>query len=143
MNMPVESILVVGGRITAMRYDPARPVDAEEWSQLDEGEQIELVVEHHRRARIQLPNLRLHTGLHVSVENQVLLGEETPVAAALQRLLGEGLDRHDAIHAIALVLSGVMYDAVTKKETRDLKAVYYSGVSRLNAEGWRSQAGQT
>jgi hypothetical protein len=67
--------------MTAMRYDPARPVDAEEWSQLDEGDQIELVVEHHRRARIRLPNLRLHAGLHVTVENQVLLGEETRVAA--------------------------------------------------------------
>jgi hypothetical protein len=129
--------------MTAMRYDPARPVDAEEWSQLDEGEQIELVVEHHRRARIRLPNLRLHAGLHVTVENQVLLGEETPVAAALQRLMGEGLDRHDTIHAIASVLSGVMHDAVTRKEARDLKTIYYIEVSRLTAEGWRSQAGQT
>ena len=76
----------------------------------------------------------------MTVENQVLLGEETPVAAALRRLMGEGLDRHDAIHAIASVLSGVMYDAVTRKEARDLKAVYYSEVSRLTAEGWRSQA---
>jgi len=126
-----------------MRYDPARPVDTEEWSQLDEGEQIELVEEHHRRARIRLPNPRLHAGLHVTVENQVLLGEETPIAAALQRLMGEGLDRHDAIHAIASVLSGVMYDAVTRKEARDLKAVYYREVSRLTAESWRSQAGQT
>ena len=57
--------------------------------------------------------------------------------------MGEGLDRHDAIHAIASVLSGVMYDAATRKEARDLKAVYYSEVSRLTAESWRSQAGQT
>lgn len=126
-----------------MRYDPTRPVDTEEWSELDEGEQIELVEEHHRRAGIRLPNLRLHAGLHVTVENQVLLGEETPIAAALQRLMGEGLDRHDAIHAIASVLSGVVYDAVTRKEARDLKAVYYSEVSRLTAESWRSQADQT
>jgi Domain of unknown function (DUF1841) len=129
--------------MTAMRYDPTRPVNREEWSQLDEGEQIELVEEHHRRAGIRLPNLRLHAGLHVTVENQVLLGEETPIAAALQRLMGEGLDRHDAIHAIASVLSGVMYDALTRKEARDLKAVYYGEVSRLTAESWRSQAGQT
>jgi hypothetical protein len=127
--------------MTAMRYDPARPVDAEEWSQLDESEQIELVEEHHRRARIPLPNLRLHAGLHVTVENQILLGEETPIAVALQRLMREGLDRHDAIHAIASVLSGVMYDAVTREETRDLEAIYYSEVSRLTAESWRSQAG--
>jgi Domain of unknown function (DUF1841) len=129
--------------MTAMRYDPARPVDAEEWSQLDEGEQIELVMEHHRPARIRLPNLRVHASLHVTVENQVLLGEETPVAAALRRLMGEGLDRHDAIHAIASVLSRVMYDEVTRNETRDLKTVYYSEVDRLTAEGWRSQADQT
>ena len=126
-----------------MRYDPARHVDAEEWSQLDEGEQIELVMEYHRPARIRLPNLRVHASLHVTVENQVLLGEETPVAAALLRLMGDGLDRHDAIHAIASVLSRVMYDAVTRNETRDLKTVYYSEVDRLTAEGWRSQADQT
>jgi len=57
--------------------------------------------------------------------------------------MGEGLGRHDAIHAIASVLSGVMYDTVTRKEVRDLKAVYYNEVSRLTTEGWRSQAGQT
>src|SRR5262245_33464432 len=106
--------------MTAMRYDPARPVDAEEWSQLVEGEQIELVVEYHRQARIRIPNLRLHAGLHVTVENQVLLGDETPVAATIERLIGEGLDRHDAIHAIASVLSG--------------------DVRRSNGKGrWRSQ----
>lgn len=125
-----------------MRYDPARPVNAEEWSQLDEGEQIELVAEYHLRSRIRLPNLRLHAGLHVTVENQVLLGKETPVATTLQRLMGEGLDRHDAIHAIASVLSGVMYDELTRKNAGDLKAAYYSEVNRLTAEGWRSQAGQ-
>jgi SH3-like domain-containing protein len=112
-----------------MRYDPDRSVVAEEWSQLGEGEQIELVAEYHRLARIRLPNLRLHAGLHVTVENQVLLGDETPVAAALQRLIGEGLDRHDAIHAIASVLSGVMYDAATRKEAGDLEAAYYSEVA--------------
>ena len=46
-------------------------------------------MEHHRPARIRLPNLRVHASLHVTVENQVLLGEETPVAAALLRLMGE------------------------------------------------------
>jgi hypothetical protein len=126
--------------MTAMRYDPNRPVVAEGWSQLDEDEQIELVAEYHRRARVRLPNLRLHADLHVTVENQVLLGDETPVAAALQRLMGKGLDRHDAIHAVASVLSGVMYDAVTRKEAGDVKAAYCREVARLTAEGRRSQA---
>ncbi len=122
-----------------MRYDPDRPVVAEEWSLLEEVEQIELVAEHHRRARIRLPSPRLHAGLHVTVENQVLLGDETPVAAALQRLMGEGLDRHDAIHAIASVLSGVMHDAVATMEGGDIAASYYREVAQLSAEAWRSQ----
>ena len=33
---------------------------------------------------------------HVVVENQVALGEATPVPATLDRLMDEGLDRHDA-----------------------------------------------
>jgi hypothetical protein len=39
--------------------------------------------------------------------------------------------------------AGVGTGEMTRKETRDLKAVYYSEVSRLTAEGWRLQAGQT
>jgi len=126
-----------------MRYDPARPVDAEEWSQLDEGEQIGLVmgIIAGRASGFQT---RACTRACMSPwRTRFFLGEETPVAAALRRLMGEGLGRHDAIHAIASVLSGVMYDTVTRKEVRDLKAVYYNEVSRLTTEGWRSQAGQT
>jgi hypothetical protein len=52
--------------MTAMRYDPDWPLVVVDWSQLDEFEQIKLVAEHHRRARIRLPNLRLYAGLHGS-----------------------------------------------------------------------------
>jgi hypothetical protein len=52
--------------MTAMRYDPEWPLVVVDWSQLDEIEQIELVAEHHRRARIRLANLRLHAGLDAS-----------------------------------------------------------------------------
>ena len=126
-----------------MRYDPDRPVSVQQWTQFDEGKQIELVENYHHRARVRLPNLRLHASLHVVVENQVLLGEEMPVAATLKRLMAEGLDRHDAIHAIASVLSVVMYDAVTRGGTADLEAAYGSEVTRLTAKSWRSQAGQS
>jgi hypothetical protein len=42
---------------------------------------------------------------HVIVENQVALGEAYPVQSVLLRLMEEGLDRHDAIHAIGSVLA--------------------------------------
>ena len=58
-------------QVTAMRDVSDRPIVAEEWSQLGKGEQIELVVEYHRLARIRLPNLRRHAGLDVPVWGQM------------------------------------------------------------------------
>jgi hypothetical protein len=123
-----------------MRYDPLRTPDAEQWLDLDEMERMDLVADYHRRARIKLPNPRLHATLHVIVENQILLADETPVAATLERLLAEGLDRHDAIHAIASVLSGAMFDTIKSTARGDLNSDYFRGVSELTAERWRAQS---
>lgn len=123
-----------------MRYDPNRQPDSEEWSDLDESERIDLVTDYHRGARIAVPNLSIHASLHVIVENQILMGNETPVAATLGRLMAEGLDRHDAIHAIASVLSGVMFDAMKPQPNGDLNAAYFREVAALTAARWRSQA---
>ena len=117
-----------------MRYDPDSRPDPEEWSDLDESRRIGLVMDYHRRARIRVPNLRLHATFHVIVENQALLGDETLVAATLERLMDEGLHRHDAIHAIASVLSGVMFDATKTQGGGDLNAAYFREVARLTAE---------
>ena len=117
-----------------MRYDPLRTPDAEQWLDLDEMER------NHRRARIKLPNPRLHATLHVIVENQILLADETPVAATLERLLAEGLDRHDAIHAIASVLSGAMFDTIKSTARGDLNSDYFRGVSELTAQRWRARS---
>jgi hypothetical protein len=123
-----------------MRYDPALPPNREDWTELDEGERIALVSEYHRRAGIRVPNLRVHAAMHVTVENQVLMGEQTPVAATLTRLMTEGLDRHEAIHAIASVLAGVMFDAIKAQGSDDLSAAYFREVAQLTAEKWRAQA---
>ena len=123
-----------------MRYDPNRQPDSEEWSDLDESERIDLVTDYHRGARIAVPNLSIHASLHVVVENQILMGDKTPVGATLGRLMAEGLDRHDAIHAIASVLSGVMFDSVKPQPNADLNAVYFREVAALTAARWRSQA---
>ena len=123
-----------------MRYDPNRQPDCEEWSDLDESERIDLVVDYHRGARIAVPNLSIHASLHVIVENQIIMGNETPVAATLGRLMAEGLDRHDAIHAIASVLSCVMFDTMKLQPNGDLNAAYFREVADLTAARWRSQA---
>jgi hypothetical protein len=119
-------------------YDPLEAPDPEEWLELDEHERIELVRDYHRRARIRLPNEKLHATLHAIVEAQIALGDETPARRIAQRLIGEGLDRHDAIHAIGMVLAGHMYDLLkTAKSDTDPNAPYFAALERLTAEDWR------
>ena len=86
------------------RYDPLKAPDAAEWVALDEAERLELVIDYHKRARVDLPNLPVHASMHVAVENQVALGDETPVREKVRQLVAQGLNRHDAIHAVASVL---------------------------------------
>jgi hypothetical protein len=72
------------------------------------SERIDRVIDCHRRVRFKRPNVRLHAIMHVVVENQILLGDEAPVASTLARLMAEGLERHNALHAVVSVLSAAM-----------------------------------
>ena len=122
-------------------YDPLTEPDPEEWQELDEANRIELVSAYHREARVELPNLLLHATIHVTVENQVTLGAETPVRATLDRLMREGLDRHEAVHAIGTVLASHIYDLLGGPERRDdANEPYYDELGRLTADRWRQQS---
>src|SRR5690349_5368390 len=93
--------------ITAMasdRYDPLHAPDPEAWLALDEQDRIARVSAYHTRSGIDLPNVQVHATLHAIVENQIALGDETPVRNKARQLMAQGLDRHEAIHAIAAVL---------------------------------------
>jgi HD superfamily phosphodiesterase len=127
--------------LVSLQHDPGRPVDAEEWLALDEDERIEAVRHYHRRKKIRLPNERLHAVTHVIVENQVALGRAFPAESVLLRLIGEGLDRHEAIHAMGSVLSERLFSALTQGEDMgDLEADYEEDIKRLTAQSWRRQA---
>jgi len=123
-------------------YDPFSAPDPEEWNALDEHERLRLLEDYHRRTCVPLPNAKVHAIIHVVVENQIGLGDETPVARTLQRLMSEGLDRHDALHAIGFVLVGHMHDLVRQTETESEQAgdpneAYFAELERLTAESWR------
>jgi hypothetical protein len=77
---------------------------------------------------------------HVVVENQVALGEATSVPETLDRLINEGLDRHDAVHAIGSVLMRIVFDAVHERgDGSDINAKYRQELATLTAANWRSQ----
>ncbi len=123
-----------------MRYDPYQHIASEAWQALDESERIESVRRYHRRNRIRLPNERLHAAIHVIVENQVALGDAFLARAVLLRLMEEGLDRHEAVHAIGSVLSEQLFSALKEGGGADLNARYVEKLNRLTAESWRKQS---
>jgi hypothetical protein len=124
------------------RYDPLKAPHPQQWLALDEQERIQLVEDFHRRAGIRLPNDKAHAIFHAIVENQVACGDETPVRRTLERLMSEGLDRHDAIHAVGLVLSDLIYDtnAQAPEENADPNSAYFAAIERLTAEAWRRRS---
>lgn len=121
-------------------YDPAEEPDPAEWLALDEQERLTLVLDFHRHAGIPLPDQDGHAMFHVVIENQVAQGDELPVRKTLSRLMTEGLDRHEALHAIGWVLMSQIYDAAHGKEPgRFPEQAYNAAVEQLTAESWRQQ----
>jgi hypothetical protein len=117
-------------------YDALRDVDAAEWLALDEDERICLVTEFHEAVEVDLPDVSMHAMLHVIIENQIALGDETPVARKLGQLRAEGLDRHDAVHALASVLVNHIFEGLQGTEPARGNDAYYSDLEALTAESW-------
>jgi hypothetical protein len=126
-----------------VHYDANTAPDPEAWLQLDEQERIDLAIDYHRRYHLPMgQSPKLHGTMHAIVENQVALGDATVVPATLTRLMREGLDRHDTIHAIGSVLMAIIFDVVTKNADTDgdINAKYGRKLAALTAAGWRAQA---
>jgi hypothetical protein len=123
------------------QYDPYQHTVSAAWPAFDESERMQLVKRYHRQQRIRLPNQTMHAAIHVIVENQVALGEEFPVRAVLFRLMDQGLDRHEAIHAIGSVLAEELFTAMNGRHAEgDPNVNYLEKLNRLTAESWRNQA---
>jgi hypothetical protein len=120
-------------------YDPDTSLNATDWLETDEGERIELVSSYHRRKKSRLPNAQLHSVIHVVVENQLALGESI-VIETLARLQGQGLSRHDAVHAIGSVLAADLYELMqeSSEATGDAYHRYLERLQALTAEKWRT-----
>jgi hypothetical protein len=118
-------------------YDPDVGPSGAEWLAIDEAERITLVESYHRRRRIRLPRLTVHATIHVVVENQIALGEAV-VIDALARLRNEGLTRHDAVHAVGMVLAGQIYELLKAPpdDTSDPNPPYFDRLRRLTAAEW-------
>lgn len=119
-------------------YDPELAPEPGAWLALDEVIRIERVKDYHSSAAIQVPDAAAHAALHVTVENQIAMGLAY-VADACARLVGEGLSRHEAVHAVAAVLTGYMTELVRDNAPPALAlARYQANCERMTAESWRA-----
>ena len=66
---------------------------------------FKLVRRAHRLLNKKKINIDVHAVLHVIVENQIALIDPPETAVAVERMVSEGLDRHDALHAAALIVA--------------------------------------
>ena len=122
-----------------MEYDPQKAPNASQWLSTAEEERLSKVVRYHERVGEKLPNVRLHAAIHVVIENQLAEGL-SDVKKALGRLVSEGLDRHEALHAVGWVLSKHIYQ--TKKgdvQSFDPNEPYLRDVRMLTVKLWRRQ----
>ena len=120
------------------KYDPSVEPIAEIWLGFSESEQNDLVREYHKNADEPLAEeaLAIHTALHVVVENQIALRTE-PVPETVNRLMRQGLDRHEALHAVAAVLSNDIVEIINDRQSSWNPATYRRRLEKLTAKRWR------
>jgi hypothetical protein len=125
-----------------MIYDADRAPDPAEWRGAAEPDRLAAVEAHHRglAQHARTPKPRLHAAIHLVVEDQLLREEPPEVRRALSRLLAGGLTRHEALHAIGLLVSEVM--AAAMEGRRYDPAAYARELEALDAEGWRRLAAE-
>lgn len=118
-------------------YNPYVGPDADDWRDMDDAERRQQVLAFHRQEGSELPNEDLHAMIHVVIENQVAMGDQIPVKRTLERLVGEGLDRHDAIHAISAILIEELAQSAEEPDGKgESEVAYFARLETLTAESW-------
>ena len=122
-------------------YDPLVEPDPDEWRAAGEQERIDAVKYYHRDARSEAERSTVHAVIHVVVESQIAEGDELPVRRTMTRLMDQGLDRHEAIHAVGSVLAGhvneLMREAKAGRDPEgDVNVPYFAELERLTAKDW-------
>ncbi len=118
-------------------YNADEKPSARMWLNLDEFESLSIVEQYHQQIGDTAPNEMLHAMMHVVIENQLAADDPAEAARTLARLMKAGLDRHDAIHALASVQSEIMFEFVKGTgAVTDPNQEYEQALKRLTAKGW-------
>lgn len=119
-----------------VRYDASHTPDPDAWLDADEAERIDLVATYHRVRGIDVPNIERHAHFHALVETALASGDPA-VTDALQRLTSDGLDRHEALHAIGYVIAQQQLKRPSRAPTGDPAGVVAAELRKMSAARWR------
>lgn len=128
-------------------YDPLIAPHAEDWLATDEQWRLDLIARYHVEEGFDAQRAALHASIHATIENQIAEGDRWPARRALQRLMTEGLDRHEAIHAIGSVLAVRINELMRAHHSQTGSSepqsplefdndAYFSEVEKLTAKEW-------
>ena len=119
------------------KYDPTNSINAPEWLELEEAEQIELVRDFHSELNLDMPieALTMHSSIHVIVENQLAMRVDL-IPETIAKLTRQGLDRHEAIHAIGAIISEDIFDVIRGNIEEFSPAKYRRKLEKITAKRW-------
>lgn len=120
-----------------LTYDPFKTPDKDQWLEFDELERLDAIAEYHEAIEHELEEdaLYLHNTIHLIVENQLVEGVEL-LPETTAKLIRQGLDRHDAIHAIgAILVEDIIKILRGELDNFDLKK-YRRRLQKLTAKRW-------
>ena len=119
------------------RYDPSEAPDSRKWLALDEGERMLLIKEYHESSGVDLPSPDAHACMHLALENQLASENPPAVKSTLQKLIERGVERHEALHAIATAFAVQISNMMNSTGTWSSKG-YESELERIASSGGRS-----
>lgn len=117
-----------------MRCDPEVAPDPAEWLATAESERLDAVQRYHQGTKPAAGKPRLHAAVHVVVETQLTEGHPAAIDT-MNRLIADGLRRHEALHAIGSAVAAEIFDVVKSRRPHDPDA-YSRRLQDLTAAAW-------
>ena len=118
-------------------YNPLFEQDKEEWLGASELDRLVAVREFHERSGEEFEEgaLMVHSSIHVIVENQLAEGVDL-IPETVAKLIRQGLNRHEAIHAIGAIISEDIYNIVRGKDIEFSPKKYRKKLEKITAKRW-------
>lgn len=122
-------------------YDPNNWPHPDWWDRMGMSERIQAVAKYHQAQKDlngsnAAINEHLHAIAHVIVENLLMSGRRSMLRPVLEKLMRQGLTRHQAIHAIASVLFDHVTEELRDRKHCDRMAGYLAKLNQLDAIAW-------